>query len=163
MKHCDDASRRLVRAATITGFRLQALTGATVADIDVMDGMLNIRADKGHERVATLSTAAIALFKEQAKSKTPAAFLFTKADGKPWGKSEHFRPFRAACLVAKLPREFIFYSLRHYAIGRALLAGMNTNAIARNTGTSAAMIEKHYGKFIRTDVRAMLDRVAQPA
>jgi integrase len=168
LKHCDDALRPLARAAALTGFRLQALTGALVSDFDPKAGTLNIRRDKDHERDATLSSAAVELFKQQAKDKLPSAYLFVRADGLPWGKSHQHRPFRDAVaranadpdVKAKLPREFIFYSLRHYFISRALLAGMNVNALAKNVGTSAAMIEKHYGKFIRSDVRDMLDRVA---
>ena len=99
------------------------------------------------------------LFKQQAKDKLPSAYLFLRADGYPWGKSHQHRPFRDACKIGKLPREFIPYSLRHYFISRALLAGVNVHALAKNVGTSPAMITKHYGKFIRADVREMLDRV----
>jgi integrase len=157
--HCADDFRPLVRAAVLTGFRLQALTGALVSDFDRKDGTLNIRRDKSHERVATLSSAAIALFKEQSRGKLPAASLFLRADGLSWGASHQHRPFRDACTKAKLPREFIFYSLRHFMISRALLAGVNVDALAKNVGTSATMISRHYGKWIKSDVRDMLDRV----
>lgn len=160
LKHCDDAFRPLARALALTGFRLQALTAAKVAHFDPVDGTLTIARDKKHTRVATLSSAAVELFKLQAKDKLPAANLFVRADGLPWGKSHQHRPFREACTRANLPRAFIPYSLRHYFISRALLAGMNVHALAKAVGTSAAMIEKHYGKFIRGDVRDMLDRVA---
>jgi integrase len=161
LKHCADDLRPLVRAAALTGFRLQALTAARVGDFDPIAGTLDIKRDKGHSRTATLSTAVIALFKSQVTGKLPSAYLFVRADGYPWttSKSLHHRPFRDACAKAELPRAFILYSLRHYAISRALLAGVNAYALAKNTGTSAAMIEKHYGKFIRSDVRDMLDRV----
>ena len=167
LDHCDAALKPLVEAAKLTGFRLQALTGPLVSDFDSQHGTLNIRRDKGHDRVATLSSAAVKLLKEQARDKLPTTYLFVRADGVPWGKSNHHRPFREACgkvnsdpkAKVKIPREFIFYSLRHYFISRALLAGMNANALAKNVGTSTAMIEKHYGKFIRSDVRDMLDRV----
>ena len=159
-EHCDAAMQPLARAGANTGFRLQALTAALVSDFDPKAGTLNIKGDKGHERVATLSSAAIELFKTQAKGKLPSAYLFTRDDGNPWKRNNQQKPFRSACNAAKLPKEFVFYSLRHYFISRALLAGMNVNALAVNTGTSAAMIAKHYGKFVSTDVRDMLDRVA---
>jgi integrase len=159
LENCDESFRPLVRAGLLTGFRLQALSGAIVADFDAHDGTLNVRHDKGHERVAALSSAAVELFKQQAKDKLPNAYVFLRADGCAWGKSHQHRPFREACKKGKLPREFIFYSLRHYFISRALLAGVNVHALAKNVGTSPAMITKHYGKFIRTDYRDMLDRV----
>jgi integrase len=80
-------------------------------------------------------------------------------DGEPWGKSHQHRPMRAAVKAAGLPSETVFYSLRHYYISRALLAGMNAQVIAENCGTSVRMIEKHYGKFTRADRRRMLDLV----
>lgn len=159
LKHADGAFRPLARALALTGFRLQALTGAKVGDFDPDAGTLTITRDKKHARIATLSTAAVALFSEQARDKLPGAHLFMRPDGLPWGKSHQHRPMREACARAKLPREFIVYSLRHYFVSRALLAGMNVHALAKAVGTSAAMIEKHYGKFIRGDVRDMLDRV----
>jgi integrase len=167
LKHCDDALRALATAATVTGFRLQPLTAALVRDFDAKDGTLTIRRDKGHARTAALSSTAVALFKQQAKDRLPTAYLFTRADGLQWGKSHQHRPFRDACdranadpeVKAKLPRAFVFNSLRHYFISRALLAGMNANALAKNVGTSTTMIERTYGKFIKSDVRDMLDRV----
>ncbi len=141
------------------------MTDATVADFDPVKGTLRIGYgnggdDKGHKRTATLSSAAVELFKAQARDKLPAAHLFLRADGLPWGKSHQQRPFRAACTAAKLPRDFLFYSLRHYFISRALAAGMHVNALANNVGTSPVMIHKHYAKFIATEDRAMLDRIA---
>jgi integrase len=68
-----------------------------------------------------------------------------------------------ARIKAKLPPETVFYSLRHYYISKALLAGVQAQVVAENCGTSLAMIEKHYGKFLRADRKAMLDKVALTA
>ncbi len=61
--------------------------------------------------------------------------------------------------TAKLPHGTTFYALRHTHISRALLAGVNSQVIAENCGTSVRMIEKHYGKFMKADRRAMFDKV----
>src|SRR5579862_4008054 len=94
LTHSADDFRPLADAGKVTGFRLQPLTDATVAHFDAKAGTLRIDNDKGHARTATLSSAAIELFKAQAKDKLPAARLFTRADGSPWGKSHQQRPFR---------------------------------------------------------------------
>jgi hypothetical protein len=49
------------------------------------------------------------------------------------------------------------YAFRHYHISRALLAGIQAQVIAENCGTSVRMIEKHYGKFVGSDRRAMMN------
>jgi integrase len=160
--NCADDFRPLVRAGLVTGFRLGPLTSARVADFDPNDGTLKILHDKKHPRTAMLSSAACALFKQQAKDELPGAYLFTRADGNPWAKSQQHRPFRDACAKCDppLPRAFIYYSLRHFFISRQLLAGANVHMLAMNVGTSPQMISKHYAKFIKSDVREMLDRAA---
>ena len=85
--------------------------------------------------------------------------LLAKDDGTPWPEDDLNRPFKAAARAAKLPPEATFYSLRHYHISKALLAGVPVQVVAENTGTSLRMIEKHYGKFLATDRRAMFNAV----
>ena len=59
----------------------------------------------------------------------------------------------------RLPRDCVFYSLRHFYVSKAVAAGVNTLILARNTGTSTKMIETTYAKFLPTDVRQLMDRV----
>ena len=66
----------------------------------------------------------------------------------------------AAIKAAKLPHDTTFYALRHTHISRALLAGVNAQVVAENTGTSVRMIEKYYGKFMKADRRAMFNNVS---
>jgi integrase len=49
-----------------------------------------------------------------------------------------------------------FYNLRHTFISVALTLGSNPKWIAEQTGTSVAMIQEHYGKYIRDDGDALL-------
>ena len=66
---------------------------------------------------------------------------------------------QAAVRAAKLPAETVFYSLRHYHISKALLAGVPPQVVAENTGTSVSMIEQHYGKFLPQDRRDFFNAV----
>jgi len=122
-----------VKAAALTGFRLQAFREALVSDFDAAHGTLNIKKDKARAG-ATLSSAAIAFFKEQAKDKLPSAYLFLRADGLQWGVSHQHRPFRAACAavnadasVQKAARVHAnsFSTACGTTSSRALLAGVN--------------------------------------
>ena len=106
-----------------------------------------------------LSDKALSHFKKLARGKLPTAYLHTKEDGMPWGSSHQHRPMREAVKTAKLPRGAMFYTLRHTHISRALLAGVNAQVVAENCGTSVRMIEKHYGKFLKSDRRAMFNKV----
>src|SRR5262249_17953895 len=49
-----------------------------------------------------------------------------------------------------------FYNVRHTFISVALTIGCNPKWIAEQTGTSIAMIQEHYGKYIRDDGDALL-------
>ena len=91
---------------------------------------------------------------------TPEQLLAHHDDGTPWPEDDLNRPFKAAARAARLPPETTFYSLRHYHISKALLAGVQPQVVAENCGTSLRMIEKHYGKFLKADRRAMFNAVA---
>ena len=159
LDHAKGGLRSLLRAGVLTGARYGELTAARVHDLDVINGSLRLTGKTG-TRDAYLSDDALTFFKELAKDKLPNAWLLTRDDGEPWGKSHQDRPIKEAVKAAKLPPETVFYSLRHYHISKALLAGISPQVVAENCGTSVRMIEKHYGKFMPKDRRAMLNQVA---
>jgi len=86
----------------------------------------------------------------------PDSYVFTDGQGKPIDQSEFNRcSFQPALRVLGLrPRPF--YNLRHTYISVALTLGCNQKWIAEQTGTSIAMIQEHYGKYIRDDGDALL-------
>lgn len=100
---------------------------------------------KDHPRTVPLPQAALPLFDRLAKDKLPHAWLFTRGAGKPWAHSDWDELVRAAAAKAGLPAGVCLYTLRHNFITQALMDGMSTLDVARITGTSLAMIEKHYG------------------
>jgi integrase len=160
LKHCTpDAFRRLVQAALVTGARYGELVVLKVQDFDPNTGTLEIRDGKTGERVVYLSEEAIQVFLDCCEGKSADALILRREDGHSWGKNHHQRMMQAAVKAAKLPRDTVFYSLRHTHISLALLAGVNIQVLAENCGTSVRMIEKHYGKFLRQDRRAMFDRM----
>ncbi len=149
----------LLRAAVLTGSRYGELAKARVRDLDVFNGSLHLDGKTG-ARDCYLSDDALAYFRTLAKDKLPSALLLPRDDGEQWGKAHQSRPMREAVQRAKLPRDTVFYSLRHYHISKALLAGIPAQMVGENTGTSIRMLEKHYGKFMATDRRKMMNSVA---
>lgn len=154
----------LLRSALITGARYGELVEARVMDLDTQHGTLRLSGKTG-ARDCYLSDAGLSHFKSMTKGKLPGAYLHTREDGEPWLKSHQIRRMRAAVAAAnkkgaKVPGDCTFYALRHTHISRALIAGVNVQVLAENTGTSVRMIEKHYGKFLKADRRAMFNKVA---
>ncbi|MEW8029925.1 MAG: tyrosine-type recombinase/integrase, partial [Candidatus Thiodiazotropha sp.] len=145
-------------AALLTGARYGELASAKVYDLDKIHGTLRLEGKTG-KRDSYLSDDALVFFKEITKDRLPDAYLLVRDDGMPWGKSHQHRPMKEAIKAAKLPRETVFYSIRHYHISKALLAGIPAQVIAENCGTSIRMLEKHYGKFMATDRRRMMNLV----
>ena len=159
LAHAKGAVQNIIKAGVLTGARRGELFALTVRDFDPGEGTLRVDGKTG-KRDVYLSDTAIAFFKQMAKDKLPEAHLLTKDDGTPWPEDDLTRPFKAAARAANLPQETTFYSLRHYHISKALLAGVQPQVVAENCGTSLRMIEKHYGKFLKTDRRAMFNEVA---
>lgn len=159
-EHTSGAFHGLVKSLLLTGMR-PGIEPAhlLVEQFDRRAGTLEVRKSKTGPRTVYLSDEAVAHFKALAKGKHPKAYLHTKDDGSPWGKSHQQRPMVEARKAAKLPKDTNMYSLRHTYISRALLAGVNAQVVAENCGTSVRMIEKHYGKFLRSDRRAMFNQV----
>ena len=61
--------------------------------------------------------------------------------------------------AVKLPPGVCLYSCRHTYISQAIMDGLTTLDVAKLTGTSLAMIDKHYGKYVKDAVRERLAKV----
>jgi hypothetical protein len=77
--------------------------------------------------------------------------LLLHADGSAWQPrvADHRRPFEQAARAAGLPEGTSIYHLRHSSIARALLRGVPVAITSRWHDTSPAIIEAHYGRFIK--------------
>jgi integrase len=173
--------RDLIEAALWIGARPGELAKATRAQFDAQAKTLKLFHRKGNgtvrERHVVLTGAALALFERLAKSKLPGALLLTRDDGQPWTRIEWSRRINAAAEAAvvkddagevlkddkgkevKLPPGVCLYSCRHTYISQAILDGLTTLDVARLTGTSLAMIDKHYGHLAQDSVRERLAKV----
>lgn len=136
----------LLRGLALVPLRPGALAALTVGSLDKRIGVLTIGHDKaGGDRRIMLPPTTLAFFVQQAASKLPAAPLFTRADGKAWDKDAWKRPVKAAATAAELPANVTAYSLRHSVITDLIAEGLDVLTVARLSGTSIAMIERHYG------------------
>ncbi|MEM7023827.1 MAG: tyrosine-type recombinase/integrase [Pseudomonadota bacterium] len=155
---CEPGLREFALLVALTGARPgKEVTEARVRDLDLDQGTLNVKSNKGRGgrvryRDIYLDDDAMALLRRLASGKRPNEHLLTMADGTPWRKSVHTRRVAAAVENAGLDPATNLYALRHSYISQALKGGVPTKAVGDQCGTSARMIEKHYAKFIPSDL-----------
>lgn len=163
------------RGLSLLPLRPGALASLTVADYDARHGSLRIGKDKaGKGRKIHLPEQTAQLLREHAWDKLPAAPLFSRHDGGAWDKDRWKKPLKAAAVAAGLPPETTAYTLRHSVItdlvtgvtaeeskrtGRPEQAGLDLFTVAALSGTSVAMIERHYGHLQAERSRAALARL----
>jgi site-specific recombinase XerD len=135
-----------LRGLSMVPLRPGALAALTVGSFDKRLSVLTIGKDKaGNDRGIKLSGKTAEFFTALTKDKLPAAPLFARADGKAWDKDAWKKPIKTAAAAAELPASTTAYTLRHSVITDLIVGGLDTLTVARLSGTSLAMIDKHYG------------------
>ncbi|WP_341632093.1 tyrosine-type recombinase/integrase [Sphingomonas agri] len=146
----DSEAEPFVRALCLLPLRPGAVAALTAGDFDKRTSELTIGKDKaGDGRRIIIPTVAASLFIATGKNKLPAATLFTRANGKAWDKETWNDAIGKAATAAKLPPNVTAYTLRHSTITDLVTAGLPLLTIAQISGTSAEMIERHYGHLVR--------------
>jgi site-specific recombinase XerD len=152
---------RFLTGLSLMPLRPGALARLTVSSLDRRIGILTIGADKaGRDRRIKLPVTTAAFFAEQAKDKLPSAPLFARADGKAWDNHSWKKPIKAAVRAAELPDVTTAYAMRHSTITDLVTNGLDLLTIAQLSGTSVAMIEKHYGHHRQDHAAAALAELA---
>lgn len=138
-----------------------ALAALRVSDFDVQFDSLRIGKDKaGVDRWVRLPKATGELFRKACAAKQVGAHIFTRADGVAWNKDSWYDPIKNAVIVAGLPAEATAYTLRHSTITDLVHQGLDLLTVAQLSGTSVAMIERHYGHLRQQVATAALERLA---
>jgi integrase len=158
IRHAEGSVSDLIAGMMLTGARPGDLTAARCSQYDARTKSVTFTS-KNAIRTVPLSNAAVTLFDRLAQHKGPHDLLFTRADGKPWAHSDWDELVRAAAGKAGLPAGVCLYTLRHSFITQALMDGMTTLDVARISGTSLAMIERHYGHLVMNAARERLEHV----
>lgn len=157
-----------VRALFLTGARPGELPKLNVEDFDPMLGTLRIPSGKTKARICTLSTDAVAFFKEVTRGRASTETLFPMANpiirknlvvDDRWCSYRWKTPTRDVATRLGLSEEAVLYSVRHTAISEWIIGGVSVFEAAKWAGTSVAMIERHYGHLRLETTRAKLDTV----
>jgi len=154
-------AQAFVKGLCLLPLRPGALAGLTVRDFDKRTRTLTIGKDKnGNTRQIALPPVIAEFFAEQAVGKLPAAQIFARANGEVWNKDAWKYPIKEAVKAAGLPMAASAYTLRHSVITDLIRARLPILTVAQLSGTSVAMIEKHYGHLVRDDAEEALATLA---
>lgn len=138
-----------VRALCLLPLRPGAMAALRVGDYDRRTSELSIGMDKARgKRRIVLPTAAAKLFDKEVKGKRAADTIFQTSTGKPWDRNTWGDAIELAAAAARLPKGTTAYTLRHTTITDLVIAGLPLLTIAQISGTSAQMIERHYGHLV---------------
>jgi len=164
----DPAFGLYVETAATTGARPCQLVQLEVADLqaDRKDPRLMMPSSrKGHagkrvvRKPVPISVNLAARLRQAAGGRDGSAPLLLRADGKAWSatSADHRIPFASAVArVGLKPSKVTFYSLRHSAIVRQILAGTPLRVIADACDTSTRQIEITYSAHISGHADALL-------
>lgn len=157
-----------LRGLDLTGARPKELAEAKVGDFD--GEMIRLAHRKGRPprlrvRHTVLDRDGVEHFAHAAKNKKPGDYLFTEDGTQHWRRHMWSRHIRKAISKhnekadegSQLPTAATAYSFRHARISEMLqLHGIDPLTVAAQTGTSLAMIEKSYLRFIPSAMREKL-------
>ena len=166
------ALANLLRGYEHTGARPGELPEASVADFDVKAGAVTLRTRKGRGsklrvRSVPLSSEGAKFFSSMVKGKSPKSPLIANPHGEPWTLIQWSRAIRAAINDAnaeagegeEIPVTASAYSFRHARISELLqVYGIDSMSVCKICGTSQAMIQKYYFKFVPSELKAKLEK-----
>jgi integrase len=147
----------------LTGMRPGEVTALRVGDVDMRRCSIDIARSRhlGHESApkteASNRTIRIpeGLARILSEGMHPDAekddYLFTSRAGTPVDQSEWPKTHLYPALEALKIRRRKFYATRATYISLALTYGANIKHVAEHCGTSVTMIEKHYGRYLRSE------------
>ena len=150
-----------LKGLSLVPLRPGALANLLVSNLDNKNGILTIELDKGKgQRRILLPSKTFEFFKNQTTNKLPNAPLFSRADGAAWNKDSWKKPIKTAVTKANLPSTTSAYTFRHSTITELVTGGLDLLTVAQLSGTSVAMIEKHYGHFRAEHASKALEKLA---
>jgi len=161
---CDPDFRQLVKAALLTGCRYGELIVMLCSDFNIESGTAFIRESKsGKPRSVPLNDEGIEYFSSMTVGKCKDGLIFTRVDGKPWGRSHQRRRLNDAAERVGIS-EVSFHILRHTYGSALAMQGVPMAVIAAVLGHSdTRMTEKHYAKlapnYVAETIRAHLPKL----
>jgi integrase len=158
---CEPDFANLVKGALLTGARYGELTALTVKEFEADDRRILIAQSKnGESRYVDLNESGIGLFTQITANRDAEEKVFLRSNGKPWKKSEQFRPMNDACKAAEI-EDVTFHILRHTYASHCLKNGMPMPVLAKILGHKDQRITaRHYAHVCDKWRKEMVERNA---
>ena len=145
----DAEAQPFLRAMCTLPLRPGTLAHLTSGNFDKRTRTLTISKDKdGRPRQIVVPQNVGDFLVEQTRGKLPTAPIFTRYDGRAWHKDAWKGPIKSAAAEAGLRSVVSAYTLRHCVLTDLVTAGLPILTVAQISGTSVAMIERHYGHLV---------------
>ena len=161
----------LVYTLFFTGMRPSEALALCWGDVDLRRGEISITKSlylgeeagtktQGSERVIKLHQSVIDVLRAvKPLHVTENSYVFLNQESRPidfhtWRAKIWYRALRAKELRVRKP-----YTMRHTFISVGLTHGVKIKWLAEYCGTSVAMIEKHYGKYLGGDSEEQLNQL----
>jgi integrase len=147
----------ILRAALYTACRIGELTELRWEQVDLEERRVRIYMRKvGRTKVLMISRALHDLLSALPKG-TPAAYVFTRADGRPWDPQS----VRAAFLRGKPRAGLTVHSIRHTAASWLAIAGVPLRTIAAILGHSMIQMTFRYAHLSPEAVSDAVDVIPE--
>jgi integrase len=155
---CPPDFRLLVRGAMLTGLRYGEITRLKVSDF--VDKTLVVPAGKpGKSRRLPLTSEGVEFFGQVTAGKAGSDFVFTHAEGEPWGMQHQKRRMEAACAAAKIEPRATFHTLRHTFGSLLVNKGGSLNVISKALGhADTRMTQRVYAHMEEAVMRKALEK-----
>jgi integrase len=147
---CAPDFRKIVQAALLTGCRYGELTAMRCADLNSDSGLVHVHTSKsGKARDVTLTDEGRRFFEQTTAGRPDKDLMFSREDGKPWGKSHQKRRLDDACKRAKITPAIGFHILRHCVGSWLAMKDTPLPVIAHQLGHADTRIcERHYAHLM---------------
>jgi integrase len=154
----------LVETLAVTGSRYDQVARLRVEDLQDRGDSPRLQmptsfkgrsANKPKHRPVAIPASLAEKLRAAVNGREMDAQLLLRANGQPWGKSNHSRAFARVVKAAGLGPEVTASALRHSSIVRLLLKGVPGRVVAVNHDTSLAMIERTYSAHIADHADAL--------
>jgi len=161
IQHAASDVAELLTGMSLLPLRPGALAALNAGDYEKRLHTLKVGKDKtGKDRKLTVQGATASFLEKHRQGKTASQPLIARADGARWNKDAWKDPIKEAAAAAELPAETTAYTLRHSVITDLVVGGLDLLTVAKVSGTSVAMIEKHYGHLRHTVAATALAELA---
>ncbi len=138
--------KNLIRGALYTGCRYGELTKLRKRDLNMDIMKLYVEPSKsGTARYVVLNKEGSLFFNDICADKEPDDYVFTRQDGRKWGRSHQQRPLKKALVDADINKSVSFHTLRHTHASQLAMKGVPMPVIARQLGHADTRVtERHY-------------------